>query len=313
MTATDRSRRIRRSCLAVPGSSLRKLEKAAASDADQVFIDLEDAVAPSEKATARTQAVEALTSFDFGSKVRTLRINDVSTPFAFRDVIEVVAGAPGRLDCVMVPKVRGASDVHFVDHLLEGLEAELELERPLGLELLIESARGGVDLASIARASNRTETIIFGVGDYAIDIGVLRAEIGTIDPRYPGHQWHWIMSEISVHAHALGIQAIDGPSVNFTDRDGYAESARRAKLLGFHGKWCIHPNQVPWANDAFSVSRDEYEQATALRAALAEAVESKSGAAVFEGFMVDAATGKLAEKLIALADERGVQDDGAAK
>jgi citrate lyase subunit beta/citryl-CoA lyase len=286
------------------------MEKAAASDADQVFIDLEDAVAPSEKAVARDRAVQALTSFDFGSKVRALRINDVRTPFAHRDMLEVVSGAAGHLDCVMVPKVAGAADVHYVEHLLRGLERELGLEREIRLELLIESASGAVNVGEIARSCSRADALIFGVGDFSIDIGVLRAEIGTADPRYPGHQWHWVMSEIAAHAHVFGMQAIDGPYVHLTDQAGYMESARRGKLLGFHGKWCIHPNQIPWANEVYSVSRDEYERATAVRAALASAIESGKGATQVDGFMVDVATGKLAERLIAQAEEGNSERNG---
>jgi citrate lyase subunit beta / citryl-CoA lyase len=274
------------------------MAKAAASAADQVFIDLEDACAPSEKVTSRKLVVEALNSLDFGLKVRVVRVNDVATPWCYGDVLEVVSRAGANLDCLMIPKVRDASQVHFVDHLLAGLEADLGLGRRIGLELQIETAGGAVNLRGIAEACPaRTETLIFGPGDYAADLGVPRLGLGMIDPDYPGHQWHWVLSSIAAQARAAGVQAIDGPYVDFHDREGYVESARRAKLLGFDGKWCVHPNQIEWANAEFTPSQEIYEEAEWVLAAYAEATAAGRGAAVLDGRMIDEATRKLAEKL----------------
>jgi citrate lyase subunit beta/citryl-CoA lyase len=251
--------------------------------------------------------VEALNGLDFGSKARVVRINDVTTPFAYGDVVEVVSGARENLDCVMIPKVRDASQVHFVDHLLSGLEADLGLDRRIGLELQIESAHGAVSLLEIARASTRTETIVFGPGDYAVDLGVPRFGLGMIDPDYPGHQWHWVMSEIVNHARAVGVQAIDGPYVDFSDQEGYLESARRARLLGFDGKWCIHPNQIDWANEAFSPTQEEYEYAECLLQAYKEATDAGVGAAVFDGKLIDEASRKLASQVAARGRAAGLR------
>jgi citrate lyase subunit beta/citryl-CoA lyase len=282
------------------------IEKAAVSDADQVFLDLEDACAPGEKVAARAVVVDALTTLDFGGKIRVVRINGVGTPWCHGDVIDIVTGAGPALDCLLLPKAEDASHVHFVDGLLSGLEVELGLRRRIGLELLIETAAGMVNLKEIAVASpGRTEALVFGPGDYTADLGVPRLELGMIDPEYPGHQWHWPMSSVAAHARAAGLQAIDGPYVDFREPTGYLESARRARLLGFDGKWCIHPNQIEWANAAFTPDAELYERSERLLAAYAEATASGLGAAVFEGKMIDEATRKLAEKLAAAGRAAG--------
>lgn len=303
-------RRFRRSCLAVPGSNRRMIEKAAASDADQVFMDLEDACAPAEKVAARSVVVEALTSLDFGRKLRVVRVNGVDSRWCHGDVVELLAGAGASVDCLLLPKVEDASHVHFVHHLLTGLEAELGLAQ-IGLELLIETAAGAVNLREIAAACPaRTEALVFGPGDYAADLGVPRLQLGMIDPEYPGHQWHWAMSAVVAHARAAGVQAIDGPYVDFHDREGYLESARRARLLGFDGKWCIHPNQIEWANAAFAPTQELYEEAERLLSAYAESTAAGAGAAVHEGKMIDEATRKLAEKLAAAGRAAGLSPPG---
>lgn len=300
--------RLRRSCLAVPASNRRMIEKAAASDADHVFMDLEDACAPSEKVAARSVVVEALATLDFGGKLRVVRINGVGTRWCHGDVLELVTGAGASLDCLLLPKVEDVSHVHFVDHLLSGLEAELGLERRIGLELLIETTAGMVNLREIATACPaRTEALVFGPGDYAADLGVPRLELGMIDPEYPGHQWHWAMSSIVAHARAAGVQAIDGPYVDFHDREGYLESARRARLLGFDGKWCIHPDQIERANAAFTPTQELYEESERLLTAYAEATAAGRGAAVHEGKMIDEATRRLAEKLATAGRAAGLR------
>ncbi len=300
--------RLRRSCLAVPASNRRMIEKAAVSSADQVFMDLEDACAPSEKVAARSVVVEALTTLDFGGKLRVVRINGVGTRWCHGDVLELVTGAGASLDSLLLPKIEDVSHVHFVDHLLSGLELELGLEQQIGLELLIETAAGMVNLREIATACPaRTEALVFGPGDYTADLGVPRLELGMIDPEYPGHQWHWPMSSVVAHARAAGVQAIDGPYVDFQDHEGYLESARRARLLGFDGKWCVHPNQIDWANAAFTPTQELYKESERLLAAYAEATAAGRGAAVHEGKMIDEATRRLAEKLAAAGRAAGLR------
>jgi citrate lyase beta subunit len=297
---------LRRSCLAVPASSPRMMEKAAASAADQVFLDLEDACAPSEKEGARKLAGEALRGLDFGSTLRAVRVNGATTPWCYADVVEIVTAAHDRLDAIVVPKVDDASQVHFVDHLLSGVEQAVGATAPVALELQIESPQGAVNLREIARASRRVAAIVFGPGDYAASLGIAQNEIGMIEPRYPGHQWHWVMSEIAANARAVGAQAIDGPYVDFSDREGYEESAVRAKLLGFDGKWCIHPNQIPWANEVFSPTADEVADAMRVLAAYAEAVEAGRGAIALDGKLIDEASRKVAERTVERARASGL-------
>jgi citrate lyase subunit beta / citryl-CoA lyase len=279
------------------------MEKAAASAADQVFLDLEDACAPSQKKSSRTLAVEALLTHDFSAKIRVVRVNDVTTRWCHGDVVEVVSGAGSELDAIMLPKVEDASHVHFIDHLLTGLELDLGLGRRIGLELQIESPQGVVNLREISRASTRTETIIFGPGDYSASLGIAQLDIGMVDARYPGHQLHWVMSEVANHARAARLHAIDGPYVDFTDGDSYKDAATRAKLLGFDGKWCIHPNQVPWANEAFTPSAAEIAAAESIVAAYRQAADEGLGALAVDGKLVDEATRKIAESILERAGE----------
>jgi citrate lyase beta subunit len=283
------------------------MEKAAASAADQVFFDLEDACAPSEKKPSRALVAHALQELDFGDTLRCVRVNDVTTPWCYADIVDVVTQAGGRLDCLVIPKVEDASHVHFVDHLLSGLENDLRLERRIGLELQIESPRGAVNVGEISLASDRVETVIFGPGDYAASLGIPQFEIGMIDERYPGHQWHWVMCEVANHALAAGAAPIDGPYVDFNDEAGYRESAQRAKLLGYRGKWCIHPNQIPWANEMFSPTLEEYEYARKILDTYREATDGGRGAIAVDGKLVDEASRKMAEATVAHAERTGLE------
>lgn len=295
---TDRKQRSRRSCLAVPASSAKMLAKAATLDADQIFMDLEDAVAPSHKEIARQQAVEALKTHDYGSKICTVRVNDVGSKHIVADVIDVVTEGGDRLDCLMIPKVEGADHLHFVDHLLSCLERELPRSRPVGLEVLIESPRGAARVEEIVAASPRLEALIFGVGDYQVSMGSARFELGVADPEFPGVQWHWTMSAVVNHALANGIQPIDGPYVALEDADGYLASAKLGRSMGFAGKWCVHPSQIALAHRAYAPTRQELFRAQAVLDAYARATELGVGAAVFEGLMIDEASRKLAARLL---------------
>ena len=222
--------RLRRSCLAVPGSNPKMLAKAASLPADMVFIDLEDAVAPLEKNDAtRQNVVDALTGHEWTAPTRVVRVNGIDTTWCFRDILYVVAGARESLDCIMLPKVQGPDHVAFAHHLLTQLEAELGMQKRIGLEVQIESARGAENLPAIADASDRIETIIFGPGDYAADLGIPQLSVGAVDEIYPGDQWHSILSRIVITARARGLQAIDGPYAAIRDLNGLPHRSPSAR------------------------------------------------------------------------------------
>lgn len=298
--------RARRSVLAVPGSSEKMLTKAASTEADAVFLDLEDAVAPDRKADARDTIVGALRDVDYGEKTVTVRVNDATTPFQYADIIEVVRGGHEQLDCLMLPKVEHAGELWFVDTLLGQLELELGLERRIGLEVQIESGAGVVALREIASVTDRLETLIFGPGDYAADQGIPALTIGGIEPDYPGHQWHFVLASLVNTARAVGVDAIDGPYSDYSDADGLRETARRALLLGLDGKWCIHPSQIAVVNEVFTPSDEQFGHARAVLAAYDEAIAAGRGAATLDGQMIDEATRKMARKLVERGEAAGL-------
>jgi citrate lyase subunit beta / citryl-CoA lyase len=277
------------------------IEKAAALPADQVTLDLEDACAPSEKKAARGAVVDALRTVEFGAKARAVRVNDVTTPWCYGDIVEIVRGAGAHLDVIVIPKVEHISHVWFVDHLLSGLERDLGLEHAIGLDLLIETAAGARDLAAIAQAGPRVDALVFGPGDYAASLGVVQSQIGAIERSYHGHQWHWVMSQLAACAHAIGAQPIDGAYGDFGDDSGFRQVALQAKALGFTGKWCIHPAQVATANEVFTPTAEEVGAAQRLLKAYDEAVRSGRGAVDLDGAMVDEASRKLARATLARA------------
>jgi citrate lyase subunit beta/citryl-CoA lyase len=302
-----RPTRLRRSCLAVPGSNPKMMARAAERGADEVFFDLEDAVAPAEKRRARDLVVEALNTHDYGDTLVTVRVNDATTPFMYGDVIAVVQGAAGRFDCLMVPKVTDAGQVWFVEHLLTQLEAELGADRRLPVELQIETATGWVNMVEIARVTDRTEALIFGPGDYAADIGVPQLDVGMLEPDYPGYQWASVNARIVNVARSVDADAIDGPYSDFRDHDGFRAMATRARLLGMDGKWCIHPSQVPLANELFTPTVRQFEAAAELLDAHRQATDAGRGAAIHEGKMIDEASRKMAEKLVVRGRAAGME------
>jgi citrate lyase subunit beta / citryl-CoA lyase len=290
--------RARRSELATPASSERMCEKAARSGADLVFLDLEDACAPLATEGARSTAVAALTGLDWGRTVRAVRINGLETPWCHGDVIDVVTGARHALDVLIVPKVRSARDVWWVDVLLTQLEAKLALERRIALEVLIEDAEGLANVVQIARASERLEALIFGAGDLSAS---LHARVdGNFEPagEYPGDFWHFARAQVVTAARIAGIDAIDSPHPAYRDLDGFRRSAVHASLLGFDGKWAIHPDQVPIANEVFSPTPQEVEEARATMEAYRKAEAEGVGAIGRDGRLVDAAHMRLAANVL---------------
>jgi citrate lyase subunit beta / citryl-CoA lyase len=306
--------RLRRSCLAVPGSSEKMLAKAATLPADQVFLDLEDAVSPLEKEAARQTVVDALRTHDYAGKTRVVRVNGITTEWCLNDILHVVGGAGDRLDCIMIPKVEDAATLHFVDHLLTQLEREHGIGHRIGIEAQIESAAGTVNLREIATATDRIETIIFGPGDYAASIGVAQLVIGSVDPDYPGDQWHYVISKIVTVARAFGLQAIDGPYTDIKNTDEYRRLCHRARLVGFDGKWVLHPAQVEVANEVFTPTQDQFDAASRLLAAYAHATTvERKGAVMHEGQMIDEASRKIAAEVVARGEAAGMQTSAPAE
>ncbi len=292
----DRPLRPRRSCLAVPGSSEKMLTKAQGLDADQVFLDLEDSVAPSAKPEARDNVVSALRDGDWGSKTKVVRVNDVTTQWTFRDVLTVVEGAGQQLDCIMVPKVQYAGQVEFVDNLITQIEMEKGWEvGRIGLEIQIENAQGLVNAREILAASERAEAFIFGPGDMAAALGMPSLTVGDIQPDYPGDHWHWVLYTVLVHARNEGIQAIDGPYSKVRDVEGFRTVAMNSRVLGFDGKWVLHPAQIEAANEIYGVSQTDYERARDILEAYEHATGTEAkGAVMFGEEMIDEASRKMA-------------------
>lgn len=302
----ERPTRLRRSCLAVPGSDEKMMGRAMDSGADQIFLDLEDSVAPNEKKGARKKVVEALNTHDYGKVVTVVRVNGVTTRWCYDDIIEVIRGAGDKLDCIMIPKVQNAGEMWFVENLLNQLEQDLELDQRVGLEAQIETGTGSVNMRDIAAVTDRIEALVFGPGDYAADQGIVQLDLGKLEGEFPGYQWQYINSQIVNNARAVGCQAIDGPFAAYGDPEGYREMAKRAKLVGMDGKWCIHPSQIELANEVFSPSKEEFDFAQRMLEAYREAIEAGKGAAKFEGKMIDEASRKMAEKIVRRGEAAGL-------
>jgi citrate lyase subunit beta/citryl-CoA lyase len=301
---SQRPMRLRRSQLSVPGVSEKMIAKGAASEADHVFLDLEDAVAPSMKAGARKTIVEALNGLDWGRKTRCVRVNDVTTEWCFEDVIEVVEGAGANLDTIMLTKATRAADVQFVDLLLNQLEAKLKLTRPIGIEVLIEEAAGLQHVEEIAVASPRLEALIFGMGDYSASQQMnLRGWGGD---GYPGDIFHYPRVRITMAARAAGLDPVDGPFANFRDEDSYRREAKRAHMLGMAGKWAIHPAQIAPALEIFSPGGEEVTRARELAAAYDKALAEGLGSVNVDGTMVDAASIRIVMNTVKKAELIGM-------
>src|SRR5262245_27472290 len=280
-------------------------EKAAASGADLVFLDLEDACAPVAKEGARRTAVAALTGLDWGRTLRAVRVNGLETPWCHGDLVEVVAGAGDALDVLIVPKARTARDVWWFDVLLTQLEAKLGLTNRIALEVLIEDAEGLANAVEIARASHRLEALIFGAGDLSAS---LHARVdGNFDPtsEYPGDFWHFARAQVVTAARIAGLDAIDAPYPAYKDPDGYRRAAVQASLLGFDGKWAIHPSQVPIANEVFSPTAEEVDAARRSIEEYRTAEAQGVGAIGSDGRLVDAAHMRLANNVLHKAELAG--------
>jgi citrate lyase subunit beta/citryl-CoA lyase len=301
---TERRRRLHRSELAVPGSLPSMFEKAAASSADYVFLDLEDAVAPDDKESARHNVIEALAGIDWraAGKTVSVRINGLDTHYMYRDLIDVVEQAGAHVDTIMIPKVGVPGDVYTVDALISQMEQALGFRHRIGVEALIETALGMANVEAVAAASPRLEALHFGVADYAASCRARTMTIGGLNPDYPGDQWHSALSRLLVACRANGLRAIDGPFGDFSDPEGFMAGARRAAALGYDGKWAIHPSQVDLANEVFTPPAAEVEQARRVLGALDEAAAAGRGAAQLDGRMIDAASARMARNVVETVD-----------
>ena len=299
MPQETRELRARRSCHAVPGSNPRFLEKAQSLESDQVFLDLEDSVAPIAKADARKNIVDALNTGDWGKRVRTVRVNDWTTQWTYKDVIEVVEGAGANLDCIMLPKVQTATQVQALDVLLTQIETTMGYEvGKIGIEAQIENALGLINVDEIATGSPRIETIIFGPADFMASINMKSLVVGEQPPGYDvGDAYHYILMRLLMAARAHDLQVIDGPYLQIKDLDGYKRVAGRSAALGFDGKWTLHPSQIEVANDVYSPDQGDYDHAENILDAYEYFTSEQGGAtgAVMLGDeMIDEASRKMA-------------------
>ncbi|HEY2602289.1 MAG TPA: CoA ester lyase [Thermoleophilaceae bacterium] len=319
--------RLHRSELAVPGSNVRMLEKAPLLGADIVMLDLEDAVAPADKEQARTNIIGALGELDWSACSVSVRINGLDTHYCYRDVVDVVEQAGDQIDTILIPKVGRAGDVQLVATLLDQIEAAKGIRKRIGIAVLIETAMGMVNVDEIATACpERMEAMVFGVADYAASLQSHTASIGGVDQNYSvltdgdadarerhwGDQWHYPLARIAVTCRAHGLRPIDGPFGDFTDPEGYLSAARRAAVLGYEGKWAIHPSQIELANDVFTPDARLIDRTHRIIAAMKEAAAQGRGAVSLDGRLIDAASIRMAETLLAKLEQIEAREAGAA-
>lgn len=305
MNLLPRPRRARRCQLAVPGSNEAMMAKASRSAADHVFCDLEDAVAPSAKIEAREKVIWALNHLDWGNKTRCVRVNDPSTPWCHDDIIDIVTGAGNNLDTIILAKPLSAPDVIFLDLMLNQLEQKLNLQKRIGIEVLIEEVSALQDVENIARCTRRLEALIFGMGDFSASQGIDYRVLNRTD-LYPGDPFHYARSRIVMAARAVGIDAVDGPYPNFRNSAGFQVEAERARALGMVGKWAIHPSQIAPALEIFTPPAEEIAYARRIDAAYREALAAGIGAVAVDGAMIDVALIRLAQNTLNKAEQFGL-------
>ncbi len=313
------SPRLNRSELAVPGSQPQLFEKAASSAADVIFLDLEDAVAPDDKEVARSNIIQALHEIDWQGKTMSVRINGLDTHYMYRDVVDILEKAVDKLDLIMIPKVGNAADVYALDMLVSQLEVATGAKKKIGFELIIETALGMKNINSIAESSPRLESLHFGVADYSASIRARTTNIGGVNPDYSvltdasnddssrsihwGDMWHHALSKLVIAARANGLRPVDGPFGDFSDPDGFKAAAMRAATLGCEGKWAIHPSQIELANHAMSPSEKEVGQARDILKAMRNAAAEGKGAVSLNGRLIDYASIRQAEALVAKVEQ----------
>lgn len=313
--------RLHRSELAVPGSNPAMFEKAVKSAADIIFLDVEDAVAPDDKAQARKNIIQGLNDIDWGRKTMMVRINGLDTHYMYRDVVDIVEACP-RLDMILIPKVGTPADVYAIDMMVTQIETAMGRTKRIGFEVLIETALGMANVEAIAQSSKRLEAMSFGVADYAAStrarttvIGGVNKDSGVLTDRdedgnreyFWTDPWHAAQTRMMVACRAYGLRPIDGPFGDFSDTDGYLAAANRAAVLGYEGKWAIHPSQIELANQVYTPSEAEVTRARRIMQAMDEAAKAGKGAVSLDGRMIDIASIRMAEALLAKADQIGGQ------
>src|SRR5438445_3150525 len=306
---SERTRNLpRRSCLSVPGSSEKMLAKAPGLAADMVFMDLEDSVAPLEKESARAKVVDAVKNQDWGEKILCVRVNAWDTKWTYGDVIEVVGNAGERLEEVMLPKVQSAAEIVALDLLLTQVEANAGLpDHHIGIEAQIETARGLIEVEEICAASPRLETIILGPVDMSASMEMPSLRGGLQIPEYPGDYFHYVFMKILMAGRANGLQVIDGPYVRVRDPEGFRDYSSRTQILGFDGKWALHPDQVAILNEVFSPTQEQFDRAHDILDAYRAATEGeRKGAVMFGDEMIDEASRKVAVKVVARGERAGL-------
>jgi citrate lyase subunit beta/citryl-CoA lyase len=298
----------RRSCLSVPGSSERFLEKAPNVAADMTFLDLEDSVAPLEKESARAKVVDAIKNHDWGERVMCVRVNAWDTKWTYGDIAEVVGNAGDRLEEVMLPKTQSAAEVVALDLLLTQVEANAGLPAGhIGIEAQIETTRGLINVEEICAASPRLETIVFGPADFAASMEMPVLTGGVSIPEYPGDHFHYVFSKILMAGRANSLQVIDGPFLKIRELDALREYCMRTRTLGYDGKWALNPDQVTVLNEVFSPTQEQYDRALAILAAYREATEDdRKGAVMFGDEMIDEASRKMAVKFVTRGERAGL-------
>ena len=301
--------RLERSVLLAPASNWKMLQKASTAQADAICIDLEDAVALEEKEASRQNIIRAYTELDFNNKLKMYRMNGLDTGFAYRDVIDVVEAAGDSIDVIVVPKVNCAEDVYFVETLLKQIESYKNIKRPIGIEALIETAAGCVNIREIAASSDRLEGFIYGSGDYAASVQMPMESIGELDENdniYPGHRWHYVMHAMVSAARAYQKRVIDGPFAGIKNPEGLKQACKVARVMGFDGKWCIHPSQIDTVNETFVPSDKDIEWAQTVLSAYEAALKEGRGAISVKGKMIDVASLKICKTIIDRARLAGV-------
>ncbi len=306
-----------RSVLSVPGHIRKMHDKAAQSSTDVIMLDLEDSVPLESKETARSQVLQSLKDIDWQDKIVTVRINGLDTAFAYRDLLEIVEGAGKMIHAIVVPKVNHPADIHFTDRMLDGIGAAKKLPHTIGIEASIETAEGLAEVTTIAQASRRLQTLVFGIADYSASIGARLVSLSGHGENeasiYPGHRWHFALSRLVMAAKANGLLAIDAPFGHFKDLDGLHQSTVMACALGCDGKWAIHPSQLDTINQVFSPTPEDISRAATVLQAAKTAGEQQRGAIAVDGRMVDQATVRLAQRLYDQAIHLGMVPEDAEK